>query len=130
MTHIYLSNVSPLFVVSRLRKSSVIVSSNASSFLIIVNHNRLQNRRSILSTRMIDECLYIHERCPTFVTPHSSISMRQNPIHIIRLMISHVCDEVLGVTEVLATHVTRTLEGIIETFVAQKFPDRETHTTR
>ena len=129
MTHIYLSNVSPLLVVSRLRKSSVIVSSNASSFLIIVNHNRLQNRRSILSTRMIDERLYIHERCPTLVASDSSISMRQNPIHVIRLMISHVCDEVLRITEVFATHVTRTLEGVIETFVAQKFPDWETHTT-
>lgn len=129
MTHIYLLNVLPLLVVSRLRKSSVIVSSNVSSSLIIVNHNRLQNRRSILSTRMIDECFHIHERCPTFVTPDSSVSMSQNPIHVICLMISHVCDEVLRVTEVLATHVTRTLERVIETFVAQKFPDWETHTT-
>jgi hypothetical protein len=128
MTHIYLSNVLLLLVVSHLQKSFVIVTSNVSSFLIIVNHNRLQNHRSILSTRMFNECLYIHERCPTLITSHSSISMRQNSIHVICLMISHVCDEVLRVTEVLATHVTRTLERVIEAFVAEKFPDWETHT--
>lgn len=128
MTHIYPSNVLLLLVVSHLRRSSVIVSLNASSYLIIVNHNRLQNCRSILSTRVVNECLYIHERCPTLVASDSSVPMRQNPIHIICLVISHVCNKVLCVTEVLATHVTRTLEGVIKAFIAQKFPDWETHT--
>lgn len=118
MTHIYLSNVSPLLVVSRLRKSSVIVSSNASSFLIIVNHNRLQNRRSILSARMVNECLHIYKRCPTLVTPNRPVPMRQYTVHFACVMIPHMCDEILGVTEVLATHVTRTLEGVIETLIA------------
>jgi len=39
-----------------------------------------------------------------------------------------MCHEILRVTEILATHVTRTLEGVIETLVTQKFPDWETHT--
>ena len=118
MTHIYLSNVSPLLVVSRLRKSSVIVSSNASSFLIIVNYNCFQSNRSILSARMVNECLHIYKRCPTLVTPNRPVSMRQYTVHFVCIMIPHVCDEVLGVTEVLATHVTRTLEGVIEALVA------------
>ena len=40
-----------------------------------------------------------------------------------------MCDEILRVSEVPTTHVTRTFEGVIETLVAQKFPDWETHTT-
>jgi len=118
MTRDYRSNVLPLLVVLHLRKNFVIVSSNASSYLIIVNYNCFQSNRSILSTRVIDECLHIYKRCPTLVTPNRPVSMRQNPIHVIRLMISHVCDEVLGVTEVLATHVTRTLKGVTETLIA------------
>lgn len=128
MIHIYLSNVSPPLVVSHLRRSSVIVSLNASSYLIIVNHNRLQNCRSILSTRVVNECLYIHERCPTLVTPHSSISMGENSIHVICIMITHMFDKLLCVTEVLATHITRTFEWVIKAFITQKFPQWETHT--
>ena len=118
MTRDYRSNVLPLLVVLHLRKNFVIVSSNASSYLIIVNYNCFQSNRSILSARMVNECLHIYKRCPTLVTPNRPVPMRQYTVHFACVMIPHMCDEILGVTEVLATHVTRTLERVIETLIA------------